>query len=149
MSVRADITDNIVTTLEGITIAAGYTFDMGEVSKERHQWADWGANELWPKVSLSTGSELAIPRIGNNIYDFQWSLPIRVFYKGDDSGEVISDIMYDIRNALLRRNSLHRGGYAWNTCFKGSETLEDTFEEDRRAVAIEMNFMIEYREVYD
>ena len=148
MSVRKEIRDNIVTTLQGITVAAGYSFTMGEVTRKRYQWVDWGSNELWPKASIYSESEVSRPRIGWNIFDHFWSVGIRVFYKGDDADDYIDDILEEIRDAMLETGSITRGGYAYNTCYAGTSAPEDTFEESRHHCSIVMNFTIWYRESY-
>jgi len=148
MSSRKLITDNIVATLQGITILAGYSFDMGEVRRKRYQFADWGGNEKWPKTCIYSSSETSIPRIGWNIYDHNWSVGIRLFYKGDDADEAIDGFLYDVRDSMLRCSSLTRGNLAWNTCYTGTTEPEDTFEEDRHHCSTVLNFLIWYREIY-
>lgn len=148
MSVRDDIKDNVVTTLQGITIAAGYSFDMGEVSKKRYQEADWGGNELWPKACLYPGNEVSRPRIGWNIYDHFWNFGIRFWYKGDTASDELNQMIGDVRFAMLRDGSITRGGFAWNTCYAGMDEEIDTFEKDRLHSSIVLNFTIHYREVY-
>ena len=148
MSVRDDIKDNIVTTLQGITIAGGYTFTMGEVSKKRYMWADWGGNELYPKAALYPNNETSRARIGWNIFDHFWNFGIRLFHKSDDAMDELESYIGEVREALLESGSLTRGGYAWSTCYIGTEEAIDTFEEDRLHASIILNFQIRYREVY-
>ena len=148
MSVRDNIKDNIVTTLQGITTGAGYSHTMAAVTKARYDWSDWGVNEEWPKACMYPGTEQSIPRIGYNIYDHRWTMPIRIFYKGDDAAEHIEQIVGDVRLAMLDGTTLTRGGYAWNTDYVGTDSTEDTFEEDARKASIILNFLIEYREYY-
>ena len=115
MSQRTDIKNNIVTTLQGITVAAGFSMTVGEVSKQEKMWADWGGNERWPKICLFDGPETGVPRIGNNIYDYQHLVNLRLFHKGDDSDDVIDDLIQDVKKAMLDAPSIYRGFFAWNT----------------------------------
>lgn len=148
MSVRSNILANIVTTLQGITIAAGFSMDVGEVSAEEKMWADWAGNPDWPKICLFDGNEIGTPRIGCNIYDYHWLINIRLFHKGDDSRKVIDDLIADVKKAMLDAPSLYRGFFAWNTCFEGQSPVSDLFVDDRRECTTAITFKIEYREVY-
>ena len=115
MSQRTDIKNNIVTTLQNITIANGFSMNVGEVSKREKVWADWGGNPTWPKICLMDGPETGVPRIGNNIYDYVHLVNLRLFDKGDDSDDVIDDLIQDVKKAMLDAPSLYRGFFAWNT----------------------------------
>lgn len=148
MSVRDHIKDNVVATLQGITIAAGYSFTMGEVTKKRYMWTDWGGNENWPKASLYPGSETHRHRIGFNIGDLFWDFGIRIFHKSDEAEDELESFQADIRTAMLETGSITRGGYAWDTCYVDTSESEDYFEEDRLHASIIMNFRIHYRESY-
>jgi hypothetical protein len=110
MSIRDDIKDNIVATMLSITPANGYSFTMREATKKRYQWADWGGNEQWPKASIYSSIEVSKARIGWNIYDYFWTVGIRIFYKGDDATEFIDDMMFDTKFTMLRDGSPTRGG---------------------------------------
>lgn len=148
MSQRTDIKDNIVADMQNITIANGFSMNVGEVSKREKMWADWGGNENWPKICLFDGPETGIPRIGNNIYDFLPLINLRLFHKGDDSDDVIDDLIQDVKDAMLDFPAAYRGGFAWNTCFGGLGPVVTLQTEDTQSCTTAITFRIEYRRVF-
>jgi hypothetical protein len=113
MSTRGDILDNIVTTLQTITIAGGYNCDVGEVIRNDNAWSDWGGNDDWPKICLVDMEETSKPEMGYHVENYYWIIGIHLFSKGDNAREEIDDLMVDVRTAMFA--DLTRGGFAFNT----------------------------------
>lgn len=148
MSQRTDIRNNIVGDMQDITIANGFSMNVGEVSKQEKIWADWGGNENWPKICLFDGNETGIPRIGCNIYDFLHLHNLRLFHKGTDSDDVIENLIQDVKDAMLDFPAAYRGGFAWNTCFGGISPVATNQTEDSQRTSVAITFRIEYRRVF-
>ena len=113
MSTRGDILDNIVTTLQSITVIGGYNCDVAEVVRDDMAWSDWGGNELYPKICLVDMEETSKPEMGYHVENYYWQIGIHLFYKGDDARLTIDELMEDVRKAMFV--DLTRGGKAFNT----------------------------------
>ena len=146
MSDRSDIINNIITSLQGITIVGGYSIDVGQVTIEK-QFQNLPEDGLFPKLIIADQQESGRARIGNNIWDFFWVIDIRCIHKGDTSRDIIDELVDDVKDVMLNDINLYRGGTAWNTEFIQTSPCYDTFINDRAYCETVVSFSIQYRQV--
>lgn len=75
---RHQILDNLVTVLQGITKGAGYSVDMGEVSREPKHWEE---TKRFP--AIYTMEDIERPTLAEieTFNDCQWSVGLLVYVK--------------------------------------------------------------------
>jgi len=143
-TVRERMLANIKTTLEGITIANGYSFDFTAETVQR--WSMHG-NKLvdLPAVIISPGNEdeKSLP---NNFEECVLSVYLDVFFVTEENDAVSTDtylnrLQGDMKKAILQDHT--RGGEAIDTDVLGTTPFETT--EGQPYAGIIMELGIRYR----
>jgi hypothetical protein len=143
-TVRERILANIKTTLEGITIANGYSFDFTAETVQR--WSMHG-NKLvdLPAVIISPGNEEE-KSLPNNFEECVLSVYLDVFFVTEENDAVSTDtylnrLQGDMKKAILQDHT--RGGEAIDTDVLGTTPFETT--EGQPYAGIIMELGIRYR----
>jgi hypothetical protein len=143
-TVRERILANIKTTLEGITIANGYNFNLTAETVQR--WSMHG-NKLvdLPAVIISPGNEEE-KSLPNNFEECVLSVYLDVFFVTEENDAVSTDtylnrLQGDIKKAILQDYT--RGGEAIDTDVLGTTPFETT--EGQPYAGIIMELAIRYR----
>ncbi len=143
-TVRERILVNIKTTLEGITIANGYSFDFTAETVQR--WSMHG-NKLvdLPAVIISPGNEEE-KSLPNNFEECVLSVYLDVFFVTEENDAVSTDtylnrLQGDMKKAILQDHT--RGGEAIDTDVLGTTPFETT--EGQPYAGIIMELGIRYR----
>ena len=143
-TVRERILANIKTTLEGITIVNGYSFDFTAETVQR--WSMHG-NKLvdLPAVIISPGNEEE-KSLPNNFEECVLSVYLDVFFVTEENDAVPTDtylnrLQGDMKKAILQDHT--RGGEAIDTDVLGTTPFETT--EGQPYAGIIMEPGIRYR----
>ena len=143
-TVRERILANIKATLEGITIANGYSFDFTAETVQR--WSMHG-NKLadLPAVIISPGNEEE-KSLPNNFEECVLSIYLDVFFVTEENDAVPTDtylnrLQGDMKKAILEDHT--RGGEAIDTDVLGTTPFETT--EGQPYAGIIMELGIRYR----
>jgi len=143
-TVRERMLANIKTTLEGITIANGYSFDFTAETVQR--WSMHG-NKLvdLPAVIISPGNEEE-KSLPNNFEECVLSIYLDVFFVTEENDAVSTDtylnrLQGDMKKAILQDHT--RGGEAIDTDVLGTTPFETT--EGQPYAGIIMELGIRYR----
>lgn len=114
MSKREDIIANIVTTLNTITVANLYNYDISTVTREIKHFRDL---DSYPSaLVLNAGEERESKSISGNHVRSLLTVRIRGIVKAEEEIETVANnFLEDIEIALCSAASRRRGGYAEDT----------------------------------
>lgn len=145
-SIRELIIKNVKTTLEGITLAAGYTNAVASVQRFRQS----GQSQVaFPMIIIREGAETSkdgpmgiSPKITH-----QLTIDLLLIVVHDEatdarqSDEVMNSFLADVQKAMLVDRT--RGGYAVETNLTGSEPLD--VEDAQRDIEQVVSWEVQYR----
>ncbi|MBW1666716.1 MAG: hypothetical protein JRJ66_01455 [Deltaproteobacteria bacterium] len=119
-SIRENIISNVISTLEAVSTANGYNYDLsGRVSRTLKHWEECSE---FPQVFVMDGAESKV--YGSNIMvDSTLEVVIRAYeHDQSDTSQKLNNLLEDIEKALCADHT--RGGYAVNTIPLKIETDE-------------------------
>lgn len=144
-SIRELILENIKTTLQGITVAAGYNYTAATVER----WQQKGnSTSLSPHIIIHSGPETKTPGPDPQT-ECDLSIIVEAGYRQDDTDTTVSDtivsrLLADIEKALTQDHT--RGGYAEETKISGNIPFEYVDGQPRFGIMVQVE--IKYAHKY-
>lgn len=108
-SVRESILANIETTLNGLTVLAGYNYGVAYVDREYKHWDELSASQF-PALFVLDGGEKLEPETGHYVMSEFSPLIVGYIRLDKTPSEDINKYIQDVRKIMMV--DLTRGGYA-------------------------------------
>jgi hypothetical protein len=138
-AIREQILVNIKTTLEGISIANGYSNNISSVQRWRQKGNDF---EATPFIILKTDTEQKFP-YSDELYecDLRCFIEIGTIDQSDASETAMCSLLSDVEKALMI--DITRGGLASDTVIIGNMPFPTSENQDYCGIIV--NIQIKYQ----
>lgn len=135
-----NIADNVLDTINGITIANGYNYNLSAVRKRRIDFEDEAWDDLSCLILQTKVNELDS---GYSTKEWEQFFEVFVFAQDPDDSDIsidtkLNQIRSDIEKAIMTDTT--RGGFAIDTMIHGA-----VFDDDNGYSAVAVSFSVHYR----